>query len=91
MKRISLHLLFIGVVVALSLPASFAYSQADVVQAAKDAGKGFVPIAAQDVAAAKAELQAAVALPAFVMPCEVISNWRLPRPTRSCRKPTGRK
>ena len=61
MKRITLHCLFVGTVVALSLPASFAFSQADVVQAAKDAGKSFAPIAAQDVAAAKAELQAAVA------------------------------
>jgi hypothetical protein len=61
MKRITLHLLIAGVAVALSLPASIAYSQADLVQAAKDAGKGFVPIAAPDVAAAKAELQAAVA------------------------------
>ena len=61
MKRITSNCLFAGAVLALSLPVSFAFAQADVVQAAKDAGKNFVPIAAQDVATAKAELQAAVA------------------------------
>ena len=59
MKRISLQFLFAGLVAASSLPANLAFSQTDVVQAAKDAGKTFAPIAAQDVAAAKAELQAA--------------------------------
>lgn len=61
MKRISLHYLLKGTVAALSLTASVAFAQTDVVQAAKDAGKTFTPIAAQDVAAAKAELAASVA------------------------------
>ncbi len=60
MKRIT-YLLFAGLMAAVNLLAGTAFSQTDVVQAAKDAGKSFRPIAAPDVAAAKAELQTAVA------------------------------
>ncbi len=61
MERKYLQCLLVGTVLALSLPACVAFAQTDVVQAAKDAGKTFAPIAAQDVAAAKTELAASVA------------------------------
>ncbi len=61
MKRNPHHFLCAGLVAAMSLPNSLAFCQSDVIQAAKDAGKNFAPIAAQDVATAKAELQAATA------------------------------
>jgi hypothetical protein len=61
MKRIACHLVVAALMSAVNLLAGIAYSQTDVVQAAKDAGTTFVPITAQDVAAAKVELQVAVA------------------------------
>ena len=61
MKRTYFQILLTSLIAAASLCGSPAFSQTDVIQAAKDAGKLFRPIAPQDVAAAKAELQAAVA------------------------------
>lgn len=50
----------VATLAALHLFVGSTFAQTDVVQAAKDAGKSFAPIAPQEVAAAKAELQAAV-------------------------------
>ena len=61
MKRNTFHLLVVALASAVNLLAGTAFSQTDVVQAAKDAGKSFQPITAQEVAVAKGELQAAVA------------------------------
>src|SRR5262245_9293143 len=61
MKRYFFHLLVAAIVLAISLVGSDSFGQTDVVQAAKDAGKSFQPITPQEVAAAKAELRAAVA------------------------------
>jgi hypothetical protein len=61
MKQNAFHLLVVALASAVNLLAGTAFSQTDVVQAAKDAGKTFQPIAPQEVAVAKAELQAAVA------------------------------
>jgi hypothetical protein len=61
MKRTYFQILITGLFAAAALSGNTAFSQTDVIQAAKDAGKSFQPIAPQDVAAAKAELQAAVA------------------------------
>src|SRR5436190_13710900 len=76
MKRYFFHLLVAAS--ALSL-AETSLAQPDVVQATKDAVKGFQPIAAQDVAAAKAEVQAAVAdLDALLKrsPSQYDAGWR---------------
>src|SRR5689334_5531738 len=57
MQRHFYHLL----VAAMATIPSAAFAQTDVIQQAKDAGKGFRAVTPQEVAAAKAELQAAVA------------------------------
>jgi hypothetical protein len=79
MKRNTFHLLVVALALAVNLLAGTAFSQTDVVQAAKDAGKSFQPITAQEVAVAKGELQAAVAdLDALLKrsPPETDAGWR---------------